>query len=76
MSNIHIRIERSPNEYNKEPVYYCKHCLSLKVMSVAGLSDAEYCDECGSTNIESTSIEEWETLYKEKHGMRYLDNKY
>lgn len=76
MSNLPTRIGESPDEYNNEPVYYCKHCLSLKIIGVAGMDDAEYCDECGSTNIEQTSIEEWEKLYKEKHGMTYLENKY
>ena len=33
----------------------------------------EYCDECGSTNIETCSIEEWENKYKEKTGYRFLD---
>lgn len=76
MSNLSIETKKSPDEYNEELVYYCKHCLSLRVMGVTGMEDAEYCDECGSTNIEQTSIEEWEKLYKERHGMRYLENKY
>lgn len=76
MSNLPTRTGKSPDEYNQEPVYYCKHCLSLRIMGVASLDNAEYCDECGSTNIEQTSIEEWEKLYKEKHGMTYLENKY
>ena len=76
MSNLHIRTGKSPDEYNQEPVYYCKHCLSLKIIGVAGMDDAEYCDECGSTSIGQTSIEEWEKLYKDRHGIRYLENNY
>ena len=76
MSNLPTRTEKSPEDYNQEPVYYCKHCLSLKIMRVADMEDAEYCDECGSTNIEQASIQEWEKRYKDKHGVSYLENTY
>lgn len=60
-------------DYNSEPVYYCKHCLSLKVRD-AGLPELLYCDECGSANILTASIEEWEQMFKEKHGFKFLDS--
>lgn len=60
-------------EYNNIPVHYCKGCLSLKVMGVAGLEDTCYCDECGDTNIEQASIEEWQELYKSKYGFYYIE---
>ena len=75
MNNLFTKIEQSPKEdYNKIPVHYCKECLSLAVMRVARMDDACYCDTCGSTDIEQTSIEEWEELYKKRYGFRYLDN--
>lgn len=40
-------------EYNKEPVHYCAKCLSLRIV---GIDDFEYCDICGSTDIEECSI--------------------
>lgn len=61
------------DEYNEEPVLYCKKCLSLRVKTV-GLNDLDYCDECGATNIEQCNIEEWESLYIKRFGHRYLDN--
>jgi hypothetical protein len=77
MSNLPIKTERLPKEeYNNEPVYFCKECLSLKVMNVAGLKGACYCDDCGGTDIGETSIEEWEQLYKKRHGFIYLNSKY
>ena len=45
-------------------------------MRVAGMEDTCYCDDCGSTNIEKTSIDEWEDLYKERHGFSQLNNSY
>ena len=61
------------NEYNKEPVYYCKHCLSLKIKSVPDMEELDYCDECGCTNTEQSHINEWKTLYKERYGFDFLN---
>lgn len=50
-------------EYNRLPVYYCKSCGSLKIMTMPGLSD-DYCDICGSTNIGKANIDIWMELQK------------
>ena len=47
----------SKEDYNNEPVYYCSECLSLKIRDIDG---TDYCDKCGSTNIEQIHIQEWE----------------
>lgn len=65
-------MENPQVDYNSEPVYYCKHCLSLKIFDVEGIPDSEYCDECGSTDIEQTSIEDWENLYVQKYGHSFI----
>lgn len=59
----------SKEEYNAEPVYYCSHCLSLKVIKVNDFIDC--CDKCGSTDIQTTDIETWKSLYKEKYGEEF-----
>lgn len=61
------------NEFNTEPVFYCKHCLSLKIKAVPGMKDLDYCDECGATDIAQTDIETWRKMYREKFGFDYLD---
>lgn len=53
--------------YNREPVYYCKHCLSLKVLRMSIKSDDCYCDECGSTDIMSTDIYTWKSMYRNRY---------
>lgn len=63
-------------EYNAEPVYYCKRCLSLRILDVSFLDNSEYCDECGSTDIGTCSIEEWEKLYESRYGHSFLNNTY
>lgn len=62
----------STEEYNSIPVFYCKKCLSLKVMNLVGMEDFDYCDECGSPDIGETDIETWRNLYKERYGFDYL----
>ena len=63
-------------EYNSIPIFYCKNCLSLKIFDVQHVDNSEYCDECGSTDIEQTDIETWNTIYKEKYGHSYLNSYY
>ena len=77
MSNLPTKTEKSPKkEYNNIPVHYCKEGLSLKVMRGVGMEEACYCDNCGCTDIKQTSIEEWEQLYRKKHGFTYLNSTY
>lgn len=52
--------------YNKIPVYYCTVCLSLKIRSIEN-TDLDYCDECGSVQIGTTDIVDWQQMYKEKY---------
>lgn len=65
------QINQDTEDYNSEPVFYCKHCLSLFIMTEEGLDD--YCDKCGSTDIASCSIEEWEKLYIKKYGHKFSE---
>lgn len=58
------------NNFNEDPVFYCSHCLSLKVRQVNGV---EFCDKCSSTDIETSSIEDWEKKYMEKYGHKFVE---
>lgn len=62
-------------DYDSIPVCYCKHCLSLNIKSVDESIDTDYldfCDDCGSTEIENTDIHSWERLYEQKYGRNFL----
>ena len=61
------------NNYNEEPVFYCKHCLSLRIRDIPVMTDSDYCDSCGATDIGECSIEEWENMYINRYGHRYLE---
>ena len=61
-------------EYNQEPVFFCKSCHSLKIKTVAIGSDLDYCDDCGSTDIDQTDINEWERVFEERFGFKYINN--
>lgn len=80
MKDLSQRVKEQ--EYNNEPVHYCKTCLSLKVKTIefkpteAGESrDVDYCGSCSNTSIGQAHITEWEDMYEEKHGKRYIDKK-
>jgi hypothetical protein len=66
-------MNNSKQEYNEEPVFYCKNCLSLKIKTVQVDSNLDYCDECGSTDIAQTNIEEWRNTYKARYGTDFLN---
>ena len=38
-------------EYNEEPVFYCKRCLSLRIMNIPKVEDSDFCDTCNGTDI-------------------------
>lgn len=58
--------------FNDEPVFYCKHCLSLAIKTINGL---DFCGDCGSVDIAQAHISEWEEKYKEKYELKYLNIK-
>lgn len=57
------------NEYNKIPVFFCKKCLSLNI-KVMG-EDFDFCEDCGSTDIDQTDIYTWEKMYEQKYGKKF-----
>lgn len=59
------------DDYNSEPVRYCSQCYSLKIMYEEPL-DFEYCANCGCLDILEAPIEEWEKLYSERFGHKYV----
>ena len=69
-----LSTKKQDNPYDNEPVFYCKSCLSLKIKTVPMMAGFDYCDKCGSTNIEEASIWEWENKYIEKYGHSQLEN--
>lgn len=66
-------MESNKEIFNSEPVFYCNRCLSLKVKTVPGMKELDYCDDCGATDISQTNIETWEQKYRNKYGFNYLD---
>lgn len=57
-----------------EPVKYCARCYSLKI-KYEEITDSEYCDKCGCTNILEAPFEVWEQKYEDRYKKKFLDNK-
>lgn len=69
MPSYELKVELSSDkEYDKEPVYYCRRCLSLAIKTVGQF---DYCDDCGCTDIGVTDIYTWQNMYKEKYGKEF-----
>jgi hypothetical protein len=49
--------------------------MSLRIKSVAQGLNLDYCDECGSTDIEQAHIEEWRKLYRDMYGFDFINKK-
>ena len=67
---------------NNEPITYCKTCLSIHIKTVefpesedGENRDVHYCVPCGNTELETAHISEWEDLYEERYGERFLTKK-
>lgn len=57
------------SQYNDEPVYYCKNCLSLYIVSLDAFNPDEgcYCENCSKTDIGITDIFSYRELYFNKY---------
>lgn len=68
-------------DWNNEPVTYCKTCLSIQIKTVTfpdapkDNKDLDYCIPCGNTELETTHISEWADMYEEKYNERFIDKK-
>ena len=69
-----LKEPKTSNYYNSIPVLYCKHCLSLKIRNILVMGDSDYCDDYSHTDIRECLINEWEELYVERFGHKYLEN--
>lgn len=65
---LKVELNNLHSEYDEEPVYYCKRCLSLAVKSIG---QYDYCDDCSCTDIGTTDIFTWEKMYKDKYGKEF-----
>lgn len=60
------------DEYDLEPVSYCPKCYSLKIGYVPGAENMEYCMDCGCLDIALANIYDWERLYEERYGHKFV----
>lgn len=58
--------------YDSEPVEYCSRCYSLKIKHEDSI-DSDYCMDCGSTEVSIASIGDWERIYEQRYGKKYVE---
>lgn len=59
-------------EYDEEPVQYCAKCYSLKIRHEEQ-TDTDFCMDCGCTETKTASIGEWERLFEERYGHKFIE---
>ena len=71
---VKLNRTQKESEYNEDPVYYCKSCLSLAVQTIG---EPEYgdsvCLNCNRTDIGLIDIFTWREMWKDKYG-EYPEN--
>jgi hypothetical protein len=41
-------------------------------LAIREIDGEDYCDKCGSTEVKSCTIYEWENMYQKAYGKKYL----
>lgn len=65
---------KQETEYDSEPVTYCSKCYSLNIKYEDSIG-MECCGECGCTDFQTSSYEEWEQKFKERYGHKFIEEK-
>lgn len=60
-------------DFDNEPVYYCAKCYSLNIIH-EDVIDTDCCGECGCSDIKTSSVKEWEKLFKERYGHKFVED--
>ena len=58
--------------YDDEPVLYCKRCYSLSIRHEDAIG-MDCCTECGCSDIAEASFDEWENLYSNRYGHKFVE---
>lgn len=72
-SHLPDKQEYTKDEIDTIDALYCTDCLSLRIMATD--DDLCFCDDCFCTDIAKTNIKEWETLYQNRYGHPYVNQK-
>lgn len=65
--------QKNYKKYEEEPVTYCARCYSLKIKYEESIG-MDCCSDCGCTDFKTSSFEEWEKLFEERYGHRFVES--
>lgn len=66
--------KKKKEECDSEQVTFCAKCYSLRYRYEESIG-MDCCMDCGCTDSRTASFDEWERLYTERYGHKYLDVK-
>ena len=61
-----------PNDYDSDPVTYCSRCYSLNIKHDDAI-DLDCCGECGCTDFKTSNVYDWEKLFNQRYGHKYIE---
>lgn len=64
--------QKNINEMESDTVCFCSRCYSLKIKYEDSIG-MDCCGDCGCTDFRTASFDEWEKLYKERYGHKYVE---
>lgn len=67
--------QRKINDYDSEPVTYCSRCYSLNIM-FEDVIGTDCCRDCGCSDVKTASIDDWERLFAERYGHKFVEAKH
>jgi len=72
VNHVKIVFRMTKEDYDNEPVYYCKQCLSLNIRQFPNLPDRWYCGDCGTSETAEASFDEWKEMYRKRYGHDFI----
>ena len=58
----------------EEPWTFCPKCYSIKFRFEDSLG-TDCCEDCGCTDLRTSTFEEWDKLYRNRYGRPFLEDK-
>lgn len=66
--------QKNIKEMEPDTVDFCSRCYSLKIKYEDSIG-MDCCEDCGCTDFKTATFDEWEKLYKERYGHKFVESK-
>lgn len=64
--------QKKKENFDSEPVIFCSKCYSLNIVYEDAIG-ADCCGDCGCSDMQTATIDEWERLYQKRFGHSFVE---